>query len=70
METIQMIQKAFGADAISQWKEKCGKNISKVDENLLKVIHVLEGLQQAEHLRMVNVYSLQLTKIGDWQCEN
>ena len=25
-------------------------------KNLLKVIHVLEGLQQAEHLRMLNVY--------------
>ena len=25
-------------------------------ENLLKVIHILEGLQQAEHLRMLNVY--------------
>ena len=25
-------------------------------ENLLKVIRILEGLQQAEHLRMLNVY--------------
>ena len=39
-------------------------------ENLLKVIHVLEGLQQAEHLRMLNVYRLQSTKIGNWQCKN
>ena len=31
-------------------------------ENLLKVIHVPEGLQQAEHLRMLNVYGLQPTK--------
>ena len=28
--------------------------------NLLKVIHVLEGLQQAEHLRMLNRYRLLL----------
>ena len=34
-------------------------------ENLLKVILFLEGLQQAEHLRMVNVYGLQSTKISD-----
>ena len=39
-------------------------------ENLLKVIHIMEGLQQAEHLRMLNVYSLQSAKIRDWQCEN
>ena len=35
-------------------------------KNLLKVIHILEGLQQAEHLRMLNV-GLQSTRIGDWQ---
>ena len=33
-------------------------------ENLLKVIYVLDSLQQAEHLRMLNVYRLQSTKIG------
>ena len=33
--------------------------------NVLKVIHVLEGLQQAEHLRMLNMYEPQSTKIGD-----
>lgn len=30
-------------------------------ENLLKVMHVLEGLQQAEHLRMLDVYGVQST---------
>ena len=35
-------------------------------KNLLRVIHVLEGLQWAEHLRMLNMYGLQSTKIGDW----
>ena len=34
-------------------------------QNLLKVIHVLEGLQQAEHLKIVNMYGLQSTKISD-----
>ena len=37
-------------------------------ENLLEVIHILEGLQQAEHLRMLNVYGLQSTKIM-WELE-
>ena len=55
-----MIQKAFGDDAMS-----VVQTTSKVVENLLKVIHVLEGLQQAEHLRMLNVDGLQSTKISD-----
>ena len=64
-ETIQMIQKALRDDAMSAVQIKCGTNASKMIENLLKVIHVLEGLQQAEHLRMLNMYRLQSTKIGD-----
>ena len=60
MGTSQMIQKAFGDDAMS-----VVQTTSKVVENLLKVIHVLEGLQQAEHLRMLNVDGLQSTKISD-----
>ena len=39
-----------------QWvqpPQKCGTNASKMVKNLLKVIHSLEGLQQAEHLRML-----------------
>ena len=35
---------------------------SKMVENLLKVIHILKDLQQAEHLRMLNAYRLQSTK--------
>ena len=35
-------------------------------ENLLKVIHALEGLQQTEHLTMLNVYRLQSAKMSDW----
>ena len=34
-------------------------------ENLLKVTYILEGLQQAEHLRMSNMYRLQSAKISD-----
>ena len=49
VETIQMIEKAFGDDTLSTTKTL------KVVENLLKVIYFLEGPQQAEHLRMVNV---------------
>ena len=30
---------------------------SKMVNNLLKVIHILEGLQQTEHLRMFNMYN-------------
>ena len=33
--------------------------------NLLKVSPIVEGLQQAEPLRMLNVYGLQPTKIGN-----
>ena len=35
-------------------------------ESMLKVIHILGGLQQAEHLRVLNVYGLQSRKLGDW----
>ena len=34
-------------------------------ENLLEVIHLLEGLQQGEHQGVLNVYRLQTTKISD-----
>ena len=33
-------------------------------ENLLELIHSVEGLQQAEYLRILNVYGLQSTKIS------
>ena len=33
-----------------------------MNKNLLKVIHVLEDLKQAEHLRMLNMYGLQSKK--------
>ena len=55
-ETILMVQKVLGDDAMNAAQIKV--------ENLLKVIHILEGLQQAEHLRLLNVYTLQPTKIS------
>ena len=70
METIQMIQKASGDEAMSVAQTKCGTNTLKGVENLLKVIHILEGLQQADHLRMLTAWGLQPTKIGDWQHKN
>ena len=57
-----MIQKALGDDAMSAAQIKVGMNPSKMVGNLLKVTHVLEGLQQAEHLRMLNMYRLQSIK--------
>ena len=50
-----------------QSKEICGTDASKTVENLLEVTHVLEGLQQAELLRMLSVCGMQATKIGHWQ---
>ena len=65
METIQMIQEAFGDNAMSEAQIRLSTNASKMAENLLKVIHILEGLQQAEHLRMLNASGLRSTKLSD-----
>ena len=67
-ETIQMTQKAFRDDVMNAAQIKVWTNASKVVENLLKVIHVLEDLQQVQHLRMLNTYRLQSTKTGE-MCE-
>ena len=61
-----MIQKAFGDDAMSAVQIKCLKMV----EDLLKVIHFLEGLPQQNTLRLLNVCGLQSTEISVWQCEN
>ena len=50
-----MIQKAFGDDAMSVAQITVWDKRFKDGRELLKVIHVLEGLQQTEHLRKVNV---------------
>ena len=55
MESIQIMQNAFRDDSMNAVQIKCGTNASKMVENLLTMIYVLEGLQQAEHLRMLNV---------------
>ena len=60
----------FGDNAMSAEQIKVWQKTSKMDKNLLKVIHTLEGLPQAEHLRMLNVYGLQSTKISVWQFKN
>ena len=64
-KTIQMIQEAFRDVAMNAMQIKVWHKHFKDDKNLLKVVHVLEGLQLAEHLRMLKVYRLQPTKISD-----
>ena len=65
-ETVWMVQKAFGDNAMSAVQIKVWrKHTSKMVKNLLEVIHVLEGLQQTEHLTMLNVYRLQSAKMSD-----
>jgi hypothetical protein len=64
-ETNGMIKKVFGDDSVSEAQINCGTDASNMAWNLFKVIHVLEGLQQAEHLKMLNMCWLQSTKIGD-----
>ena len=59
-----MIQKVFGDDAVSAVQIKVWHKHFEDVENLLKMTHILEGLQRAEHLRMLNVYGLQSTKIA------
>ena len=59
-----MIQKAFRDNAMSVVQIKVWHKFFKDGRDLLKVIHVLEGLQEAERLRMLNVYGLQSTKIS------
>ena len=72
METIQMIQKAFGDDAMNaaqisveqvlqRWSRIFGWKI----QSMVERIHILEDLQQAEHLRMLNTYGVQSTTNKD-----
>ena len=50
-----MIQKVFKDDAMSAAQIKVWHIYSKMVKNVLKVIRILEGLQQAEPLRRLNV---------------
>ena len=60
-----MIQKAFKDDAMSVVQIKVWYKHFKDGQESFKVIDVMEVLQQAEHLRMLNVYRLQSTKFSD-----
>lgn len=40
---------------------------SNLTGNPVKLIHILEGLQQAEHLKTLNTCRLQSKEISDWQ---
>ena len=71
METTQMIKKAFGDDSLRKAQIKFWyQHFIDGWEYLWKVVHVLEGLQQAEHPKMLHACGLQSTKISDWQGEN
>ena len=65
-----MIQKAFENNAMSEAQMKVWHKYFKMVENILKVTYILEGPQQARHLRMMNVYGLKSTKISDCHCKN
>ena len=60
-----MIQKAFGDDAMSAAQIKVGHKCFKDGQEYVESGLHLEGPQQAEHLRMLNMYRLQSTMISD-----
>ena len=64
-ETILMIKKAFGDDSMSEARIKFWYRHFKMAGNPLRAINVLEGLQQAEQLKMLKEFGLQSTKIGN-----
>ena len=65
METIQMIQKAFRNDALSATQIKVRDKHFKDGQESVESDPRLEGLRQAEHLRMLNLYRLKSTKTDD-----
>ena len=70
-ESIWKIQKAFGDDAMSAVQIKVWhKHFKDGRESVESDPHILQGLQQAEWLRMLNIQRLQSIKTGDWQCKN
>jgi hypothetical protein len=64
-ETNQMIKKAFGDDSMSEAQIKLWYRHFKCSGNPLKAIHILEGLQQAEHPKMLKACGLQSMKISE-----
>ena len=69
-----MVKNLLKGTCVSKSSEKpngAGKGVSLAYlVGFSRLFFWLEELQQAEHLRMLSVYGLQPTKIGDWQCEN
>ena len=64
-ETIWMMQNAFGVDALNAAQIKVWHKHFKDGPESVESDPRLEGLQQAEHLRMLNVNQLQSTKFSD-----
>ena len=65
-----MIQKVLGDDRMNAKQVKSMAQMLQRCLRILKMIHVLEGVQQAEHLRILNMYEQQSTKISDSQRKN
>ena len=59
VETIRMIQKSFGDDVMSAAQIKVWHKHFKDGQESVESDPCLEGLQQAEHLRMLNMYRMQ-----------
>ena len=64
-ETIPMIKKAFGGDLMSEAQTKLWYRRFKDGQESVEGDHVLEGLQQDDHPKMLDVCGWQSTKIGD-----
>ena len=60
-----MIQKAFRNDALSATQIKVRDKHFKDGQESVESDPRLEGLRQAEHLRMLNLYRLKSTKTDD-----
>src|SRR5258705_11983664 len=64
-ETIRMIKKAFGDDSMSEAQKKLWYRRFKDGQESVEGDHVLEGLQQDDHPKMLDVCGWQSTKIGN-----
>ena len=61
-ETIWRNPKAFGGDAMRAAQIKVWHKCFKDGQESLKVVHILEGLQQAEPRRMLNTFLAAINK--------
>jgi phosphoserine phosphatase len=65
-ETVRMIKKAFGVDSLSEAQIKLWyRRFKDGRESVNSTIHILKGLQQAEHQKMLNACQLQSMKISN-----